>query len=468
MRKLQPTNSTMKFGAARVRDAGGSLAGITGEAVNLEAIFDEPNFKPMNLMEAVVERSNMIKALVQVEKNKGAPGVDGLPVEELRFYFAKHWVQIRQWLLAGEYKPSPVRRVKIPKPDGGIRELGIPTSVDRVIQQAMGQVLGLIFEPTFSESSYGFRSKKSAQQAVAKALSYATEGGYIVVDIDLEKFFDRVNHDILMDRLSRWIKDKRMLKTIRKYLEAGVMVGGLEEPREQGTPQGGPLSPLLSNILLDDLDKELERRGLKFCRYADDCNVYVKSQKAGKRVKESITKWLKRKLKLTVNETKSAVDFASNRKFLGYSMTSNKLPRLKPAKTSVVRFKGKVRELFRLGRGRNLENFIKYDLNPLLRGWAEYYKLSGVTEVFEDLDKWIRRKLRALIWRRWKRPKTRYGNLVRLGLSPEHAKISTNNGRGPWWNAAQWQMIIPFPNKYFDQLGLINLQKRVHRKATAS
>ena len=289
-----------------------------------------------------------------------------------------------------------------------------------------------------------------------------------MVDIDLEKFFDRVNHDILMERLSRRVEDKRVLKIIRRYLEAGVMIGGLEEPKREGTPQGGPLSPLLSNILLDDLDKELERRGHKFCRYADDCNVYVKSYKAGERVKTSITSWLKRRLKLKVNEAKSAVDHISRRKFLGYSMTFDRKPRLKPAKTSVERLKGKIRVLFRKARGQNLEKFIKQDLNSLLRGWADYFKLSQVKRVFAELDGWIRRKLRCLIWRHWKKPRTRLRKMLALGLSSEMALKSANNGRGPWWNSAHGQLTIPFSNKYFDRLELTCLETRVHRKAKAS
>jgi RNA-directed DNA polymerase len=358
--------------------------------------------------------------------------------------------------------------VEIPKPDGGVRLLGIPTCVDRVIQQAMGQVLGEIFEPLLSENSYGFRPKRSAHQAVAKANAFAAEGNRIVVDLDLEKFFDRVNHDILMERLSRRVKDKRVLKLTRRYLEAGVMIGGLEEARREGTPQGGPLSPLLSNILLDELDKELEWRGHKFCRYADDCNIYVKSRKAGERVKSSITGWLKRRLKLTVNETKSAVDLMSRRKFLGYSMTSDKVPRLKPAKESIKRFKGKVRDLFRKARGRNVEEFILKDLNPLLRGWIDYFKLSRVKLIFEELDGWVRRKLRAVIWRQWKRPRTRYRKLLSLGLKEEQARASASNGRGPWWNSGKLHMVIAFPNHHFNQLGLINMQTRILRKANAS
>lgn len=469
IRNKLPTNSIVKDAALSGNKHSGTLPKPNKEVVDLEAVFGKPNPNPSpkDLMEAVVESSNMIKALVQVKYNKGAPGVDGLKVEDLDCYFAKHWGKLKQWLLEGKYLPQPIKRVEIPKPDGGTRLLGIPTSVDRVIQQAMGQVLGKIFEPTFSESSYGFRPGRSTHQSVAKAQAFATAGRRIVVDIDLEKFFDRVNHDILMDRLSRKVWDKRMLKTIRRYLEAGVMIGGLREARREGTPQGGPLSPLLSNVLLDELDKELERRGHTFCRYADDCNIYVRSRKAGERVKTSITRWLERKLKLKVNEAKSAVDFMHRRKFLGYSMTADKKPKLKPAKTSVKRLKKKVRELFRKGRGRNVEKFILNNLNPLLRGWIEYFKLSHVKLIFEELDSWIRRKLRCLIWRQWKRPKTRYKRLLASKLSESKARASANNGRGPWWNSAQSHMSIPFSTKYFDQLGLINLQTRVRRAANA-
>lgn len=466
MRTKQPKKSTVQ-GAARVWEEKRKFSGRKREAVNSEAIFGEPDLNPTNLMEAVVERSNMISALVRVQKNKGSPGVDGLKVENLPLYLLKHWAQIKQWLLAGEYKPAPIRRAEIPKPDGGVRLLGIPTSVDRLIQQAIGQVLGSIFDPTFSESSYGFRPKRSAHQAVTKAQAFAADGSRIVVDIDLEKFFDRVNHDILMGRLSRRLKDKRVLKTIRAYLEAGVMIGGIEEARREGTPQGGPLSPLLSNVLLDELDKELERRGHKFCRYADDCNVYVKSWKAGERVKASITQWLERRLKLKVNEAKSAVDHISRRKFLGYSMTADRKPKLRPAKVAVERFKGKVRINFRKARGRNIRKFIENDLNPLLRGWAEYFKLSHVKVIFEALDGWIRRKLRCLLWRQWKRPKTRLRKLRALGLNEQAAKATASNGRGPWWSSGNSPLSIPLSNNYFDQLGLISLQTRVQRKATA-
>jgi RNA-directed DNA polymerase len=466
MSREQPKKSIVK-GAARVSKERRNLSYRKREVVNSEVIFDEPNLGSKNLMEAVVERSNMIKALAQVQKNKGSPGVDGLRVEDLPLYLHRHWRQIKQWLLAGDYQPSPVRRVEIPKSDGGIRSLGIPTSLDRLIQQAIGQVLGSIFDPTFSENSYGFRPRRSAQQAVAKAHSFATNGRQIVVDIDLEKFFDRVNHDILMERLSRRIDDKRVLKTIRRYLEAGVMIGGIKEARREGTPQGGPLSPLLSNVLLDELDKELERRGHTFCRYADDCNVYVKSRKAGERVKASITGWLVRRLKLKVNESKSAVDHISRRKFLGYSMTFYQPLRLKPALSSVQRLKTKILVLFRRARGRNVGLFIKHELNPLLRGWIDYFRLSQVKGVFEELDGWIRRKLRCLIWRQWKRPRTRYRRLIAMGLRPESARMAAHNGHGPWWNSGHSLMVVVFPNRYFDKLGLIGLLKRVQRTATA-
>ena len=294
-----------------------NLRGSKLEAVDLTAVFTNPNFDPSSLMDAIVDGSNMIKALVKVEKNKGAPGVDELKVDKLRSYFANNWASLKAKLLNGTYQPSKVKRVEIPKPDGGVRLLGIPTVVDRVIQQAMGQVLSGIFEPTFSENSYGFRPMRSAAQAVAKAQIFARENKRYVVDLDLEKFFDRVNHDVLMERISRRVQDKRVLKTIRGYLEAGVMINGVEEVRTEGTPQGGPLLPLLSHVLLDELDRELEERGHTFCRYADDCNIYVRSRKAGERVMAPITKWLKSRLKLTVNEQKSAVDHVSKKKFLG-------------------------------------------------------------------------------------------------------------------------------------------------------
>jgi len=360
------------------------------------------------LMEAVVERENMKLALARVEQNRGAAGVDKMTVEQLRAYLREHWLRIKEELLADDYHPQPVLKVEIPKPGGkGMRGLGIPTVIDRLIQQALHQVLSPIFEPDFSESSYGFRPNRSAQQAVVKAREYVREGRRWVVDIDLEKFFDRVNHDIMMSRLARRIKDKRVLRLIRRYLQAGIMSAGLTTARREGTPQGGPLSPLLSNILLDELDKELERRGHRFCRYADDCNIYVQSRSSGERVMKSITSFLDRRLRLQVNAEKSAVARPWERKFLGYSLTSNREPRLKVAKESVQRLKGKLREIFCRGRGRNLGKLIADELTPLLRGWMNYFRLAEVKGVFEELDSWIRRKLRCLIWRHWKRTITR-------------------------------------------------------------
>jgi RNA-directed DNA polymerase len=410
------------------------------------------------LMEAVVERENMWLALKRVERNRGAAGVDNMTVEQLRAYLRKHWLRIKEELLAGEYQPQPVRKVEIPKAGGkGMRMLGIPTVVDRLIQQALHQVLSPLFEPSFSESSYGFRPNRSAQQAVLKAREYVREGRRWVVDIDLEKFFDRVNHDILMSRLARRIKDKRVLRLIRRYLQAGMMSDGLTTARREGTPQGGPLSPLLSNILLDELDKELERRGHKFCRYADDCNIYVRSCSAGERVLKSITSFLEQRLRLKINVEKSAVARPWERKFLGYSMTSNREPRLKVAKESVKRLKEKLREIFRRGKGRDLGKLIAEELTPLLRGWMNYFRLAEVKGIFEELDSWIRRKLRGLIWRQWKRPLTRLKGLIQRGLDKRSARKSASNGRGPWWNAGAAHMHAAFPKSYFDRCGLWSL-----------
>jgi len=410
------------------------------------------------LLEAVVERKNMWLALKQVERNRGAAGVDQMTVEQLRAYLREHWLRIKEELLADDYHPHPVLKVEIPKPGGkGMRTLGIPTVIDRLMQQALHQVLSPIFEPDFSESSYGFRPNRSAQQAVVKAREYVRQGRRWVVDIDLEKFFDRVNHDILMSRLARRIKDKRVLRLIRRYLQAGMMSDGVTTARREGTPQGGPLSPLLSNILLDELDKEMERRGHKFCRYADDCNIYVQSQSAGERVMKSISSFLDRRLRLKVNAEKSAVARPWERKFLGYSLTSNREPRLKVAKESVKRLKGKLREIFRRGRGRNLGKLIGDELTPLLRGWMNYFRLAEVKGIFEELDSWVRRKLRCLIWRHWKRTITRAKGLRQRGLDEVRAWESATNGRGPWWNAGASHMHAAFPKSYFDRCGLLSL-----------
>lgn len=416
------------------------------------------------LLAAVVERKNMWLALKQVERNSGAAGVDNMTVAQLRSYLREHWPRIKEELLAGDYQPQPVLKVEIPKPGAkGMRMLGIPTVVDRLIQQALHQVLSPLFEPHFSESSYGFRPQRSAHQAVLKARQYVRAGRRWVVDIDLEKFFDRVNHDILMSRLARRIKDKQVLRLIRRYLQAGMMSNGLTTVRREGTPQGGPLSPLLSNILLDELDKELERRGHKFCRYADDCNVYVQSRSAGERVLKSLTSFLERRLRLKVNAEKSAVARPWARKFLGYSCTWHRAARLKVAPASVQRLKEKLREIFRRGRGRNLSKLIDEELTPLLRGWMNYFRLAEVKGIFEELDSWIRRKLRNLIWRKWKRPFTRAKNLMNRGLAKAQALKSAMNGRGPWWNAGAAHMHTAFPKSYFDRCGLLSLLEQRRR-----
>jgi RNA-directed DNA polymerase len=420
--------------------------------------------KAFDLMEAVVGRENMWSALKRVESNKGAPGVDGMRVSEFRAWLTEHWPRVREELLDDRYLPSPVRKVEIPKPGGkGMRQLGIPTVLDRLIQQALLQVLQPVFEPGFSDHSYGFRPGRSAHDAVLQARAYVADGRRWVVDIDLEKFFDRVNHDILMSRVARKVGDKRVLRLIRRYLQSGIMANGLVHPRTEGTPQGGPLSPLLSNILLDDLDKELERRGHCFCRYADDCNVYVRTQRSGERVMASITAFLAKRLKLKVNADKSAVGRPWNRKFLGYSMTSHKEPRLKVAPESVKRFKGKLKVLFRQGRGRNLGRFIKEDLVPVLRGWINYFRLARVKVTFEDLDQWIRHRLRCILWRQWKRNFTRARNLMKLGLGEERSWRSATNGHGPWWNSGASHMNQALPKRYFDSCGLVSLLDQFRR-----
>jgi len=417
----------------------------------------------MQMIEEVVRRENMQKALLRVEKNKGSAGVDNMTVGELRSYLKEQWPRIKEELLNDKYKPQPVLMVEIPKPNGGVRQLGIPTVIDRLIQQALHQVISPIFDAGFSPSSYGFRQARKAHSAVKQAQKYVAKGKRWVVDIDLEKFFDKVNHDMLMARVARKIKDKRILRLIRRYLQAGVMCDGLIKASMEGTPQGGPLSPLLSNIFLDDLDKELERRGHKFCRYADDCNIYVGSRKAGESVMASITRFLEKRLKLKVNREKSAVDRPWKRKFLGYSMTSNMQPRLKAASETVRRLKGKLKEIFRKGKGRNIGRLIEEDINPLLRGWANYFCLSEVRRIFEEIDEWIRRKLRCIMWRQWKRPWTRMMNLIKRGLNKERARISAFNGRGPWWNSGAPHMNCTLSKSYFDKCGLVKLLDYLHK-----
>jgi RNA-directed DNA polymerase len=393
-----------------------------------------------------------------VKANKGAPGVDGITIERVKTYISEHREEILQSLLDGSYKPNLVRGVQIPKPDGSKRQLGIPTVLDRVIQQGILQVLEPIFEPKFSESSYGFRPRRGAQKALIKAREYVQSGYIYVVDMDLEKFFDRVNHDILMERLSRHIGDKRLLRILRRYLEAGLLQDGVKINRELGVPQGGNLSPLLSNILLDELDKELEKRGHKFCRYADDCNIYVKSLRAGESVLESVTKFLSKRLRLQVNKTKSAVALAKERKFLGYSFRYD--GGLRVAKQSLDKFKKKIRELTKRNRGRKLEAII-LELNRYLNGWVNYFKLSASTSVFRDLDSWIRRRLRCYRLKQRKRTYSIYKYLKELGTTVQNAWNLALSSKG-WWRLSHNPVIHSvMSNEWFKNLGLVNLENKV-------
>lgn len=438
-------------------------------ASSATAAKEQPTPDTTLIMEEVIERDNLTRALRRVERNGGAAGVDGMPVTELRPYLRAHWPRIKESLLKGGYQPQPVKRVEIPKPGGvGMRKLGIPTAVDRFIQQALHQILSPLFEPHFSESSYGFRPGRSAHQAVLEARRQVEGGRRWVVDMDLEKFFDRVNHDLLMSRVARKVKDKRVLLLVRRYLQAGVMEQGLVQASGEGTPQGGPLSPLLSNVLLDDLDRELEKRGLRFCRYADDCNIYVKSRRAGERVLESVTRFLERKLKLKVNQAKSSVARPWERKFLGYSMTFHMKPRLKVAPESLERIRDKLKESFRRGQGRNLGRFIEDELNPILRGWGNYFQLAEVRAPSEELDGWLRRKLRQIYWRQWKRTFTRVKGLMKQGIAEERAWKSARNGRGSWWNSGASHMNEAFPKSYFDRMGLISLLSEKRRAQWAT
>lgn len=407
-------------------------------------------------MEAVIERENLKKALAQVKRNKGAAGIDGMPVGDLPAYLKEHWRTIRVQLLEGTYKPQPVRRVEIPKASGGKRPLGIPTVLDRFIQQAVMQVLQADWDGTFSETSFGFRPGRSAHQAVERAQAYIASGHGFVVDIDLEKFFDRVSHDILMGLVAKRVADKRLLKLIRGFLTAGVLDGGLVSPTEEGTPQGGPLSPLLSNLMLDVLDKELEKRGHRFVRYADDCNIYVRSQKAGERVMAGIEKFLEKRLKLKVNKAKSAVAKPSVRKFLGFSFTGGREPRRRIASQAIARFKARVRELTRRTRGQNLVPIVK-ELSTYLGGWRGYFGFCQTPSVLRALDEWIRRRLRAIAWTQWKRGPARFAELRRRGVGRELAAKAANSPRGPWRLAQSPALTKALPTRSLASLGLASV-----------
>ena len=437
----------------------GAARGVAGEETESSVATSGPESpaKTDRLMEEVCERENLKEALRQVKANKGSAGVDGMTVVALSDYLKRHWPAIREQLLNGTYKPQPVRRVEIPKPDGGgVRKLGIPCVLDRFIQQAVMQVLQRRWDRTFSDHSYGFRPGRSAHQAVAQAQQYIAEGHGWCVDLDLEKFFDRVNHDKLMGRIANRIEDKRLLKLIRAFLNAGVMENGLVSPSVEGTPQGGPLSPLLSNLVLDELDRELERRGHRFVRYADDCNIYVRSERAGQRVMESITRFITQRLKLKVNETKSAVARPQERKFLGFSFSAGPEVKRVIAPKALDRFKRRIREITRRAKGVSIETTME-ELAPYLRGWRNYFGFCETPEVLVYLTRWVRLRLRAALWRQWKTPRRRRAALLQLGVRPRLASNTAGSGRGPWYLARAKALSVGLSNAYFKSLGLPTL-----------
>ena len=411
------------------------------------------------LMEEVCERENLKQALHRVRANKGSAGIDGMAVEHLPAYLKAHWPEIRDRLLAGRYRPQPVRRVEIPKPDGGVRALGIPTALDRLVQQALLQVLQCRWDATFSEHSYGFRPNRSAHQAVARAQQYIAEGYDWVVDLDLEKFFDRVNHDMLMGRVAKRVADTRVLTLIRAFLNAGVMEHGLVSPTDEGTPQGGPLSPLLSNLLLDDLDRELERRGHRFVRYADDCNIYVRSERAGQRVLEGVTTFLTRRLKLRVNQEKSAVARPAARKFLGFSFTSGSTRSAASRRRRSPGSRRRVRTLTQRTRGISLPQMVT-ELATYLRGWRGYFAFCETPSVLRDLDSWVHRRLRCVVWKQWKRGRRRFAELRRRGIGRDLAAQTAGSPHGPWHIGRSPALNYALPGAYFLSLGLPRLAAR--------
>jgi RNA-directed DNA polymerase len=435
----------------------GKTSGEGIESFTAERGTESPTSSTEKLMEEVCEWENCLQALKRVKANKGKSGIDGMTVEELPEYLKQHWPTIRGQLLEGSYKPQPVKRVEIPKPDGGVRKLGIPTALDRLIQQAVLQVLQPRWDPTFSEHSYGFRPKRSAQQAVAQAQQYVAEGYAWVVDLDLEKFFDRVNHDRLMAAVARRVSDQRMLRLIRSFLTAGVMELGLVSPIDEGTPQGGPLSPLLSNLVLDEFDRELEKRDHRFVRYADDCNIYVRSERAGQRVMSNLTQFITRRLKLKVNAEKSAVARPGERKFLGFSLSPGQEGKRRIAPKALQRFKQKVRALTFRTRGRSIEQIVK-ELSSYLRGWKSYFGFCQTPSVLERLDRWIRHRLRSIMWKQWKRGTVRFRNLRKRGVGLDLAAQTAGSAHGPWRIAKSPALHTALPNAYFDSLALPRLK----------
>lgn len=409
-------------------------------------------------IENVVSDYNIQEAAKAVIHNNGAPGIDGITTKEITEVLKEQWPKIKQDILDGKYRPSPVRRKEISKPDGaGVRKLGIPTVLDRIIQQAIYQELVFTFEATFSENSYGFRLGRNAQHAVFKAQEYIQEGCDWVVDIDLEKFFDKVNHDILMSKVARQVKDKKILLLIRRFLQAGVMENGIVQITEEGTPQGGPLSPLLSNIMLDDFDKELEKRDLRFARYADDCNIYVKSERAGKRVMDSVVKFLTTRLKLKVNQHKSAVAQPWERKFLGFTFKKDEPGKIVIHESRVKRFKDKIRGLTKKMRGNNLTDSIRKVIMPITRGWANYFGIAEERRIFASLDGWIRRKIRGILWRQWKKPSKRLKKLISLGIKNHTAKTHAYSSKGPWRMAKTYAMHKGVSKKVIESMGYTSM-----------
>lgn len=443
--------------ALRRKDEGEAhQSSVQGNELNIASYQLDSLSGSEKLMEEICEKENLIQALNKVKQNKGSPGVDGMTVDNLEPYLKKNWQRIKEQLLKGEYKPLPVKRVEIPKPGKGVRKLGIPSVIDRFIQQAILQPLQKQIDPTFSDHSFGFRPSKSAHQAVAQAQSYIKEGYRFVVDIDLEQFFDRVNHDKLMSEMAKRISDKRILKIIRNYLKAGILQNGVLILSEEGTVQGGPLSPLLSNVILDLLDKELEKRGHRFCRFADDCNTYVKSKRAGDRVMKSLEIFINKRLKLKVNQEKSAVEKAYKRKFLGFSFTSAKSPKRRISPEPERRFKTKIRELTRAGKGNSMEQ-ITTRLKEYLTGWLGYYGFCETESVLRKLESWMHRRIRCAYWKQWKTGPNRAKQLRKLGVGKQLARQTAGTNKGSWHTSMSPALSYAFPKAYFSkEFGLPN------------